>query len=184
MSDGQNPDGTEQKTETLTRAAEQVSGSADKVVEQLASLQRELHEATQRANEDIDAAKKKAAADVAAERRDRRYANYKFALVVVLDIVLSLVSISLYYSQVQTNNRLQTSLRQNYLTSQQQAEIRTKVLCPLYTVLLTAASSPNPEVTQTPVEKARIATALATIQAGYVTLRCTPALPKLPSPPG
>lgn len=97
--------------------------------------------------------------------------------VLAFDVVLSLVGLGLWYSQVQTNDRLEESLRQNYTTAQQQQVTRVRVLCPLYEVLLTAAANPNPQVATTVEQKARLAAALATIQSGYRTLGCTPALP-------
>lgn len=97
--------------------------------------------------------------------------------VVAFDVLLSLVGLGLWYSQVQTNDRLEESLRQNYTTAQQQQVTRVRVLCPLYEVLLTAAANPNPAVAQSAEQKARLATALATIQDGYRTLGCSPALP-------
>lgn len=175
MSDEETP-GVPDSTDTLKHVADKVAISADKVVEQLAALQQELHDATEKANADIATAKAKAAADVALERKDRRRAAVKFAVVVGLDVVLSLVSLGLYISQGQTNRRLEESLHQNYLTAQQQQVTRVRVLCPLYEVLLTAASSPNPEATQTPQQKARLASALATIEDGYRTLGCKPTL--------
>ncbi|ACU71735.1 hypothetical protein Caci_2826 [Catenulispora acidiphila DSM 44928] len=185
MTEVQVPDVPEQDaTATLTQAAEQVAGSADAVMQQLKALRTELHDATVKANEDIDAAKAKAAADVAAERRDRRYANAKFGIVVLLDIVLSLVSLGLWYSQDQTNQRLQTSLRQSYVTAQQQQETRIKVLCPLYQVLLTATTHPTSSTPGTPGQLEQFEKAVATIRAGYTTLGCTPALPKLSAPSG
>lgn len=106
-------------------------------------------------------------------------------LVVVVDVALSLVSLGLWYSQVETNHRLETSLHQNYATAQQQAETRTRVLCPLYTVLLAATLNPTPRVADTPAQRAQFETAVGTIRAGYTTLGCTPALPPVsPAAPG
>lgn len=179
MSDKRVPDSSGQGTTALTQAADQVAVSADALTEQLKALRVELHDAMRAAEDSVEAAKKKAAQDVAAERRDRRYAGYKFALVVVLDIVLSLVSLGLWYSQEQTNNRLQTSLRENYTTAQQQDRTRVRVLCPLYTLLLDAAQSPTPRTPDTPAQQEQVAKAVKTIQDGYATLGCTPKLPTM-----
>lgn len=94
--------------------------------------------------------------------------------VLVVDVALSLVGLALWYSQVQTNHRLEQSLHQNYTTAQQQQVTRVRVLCPLYTLLLAAASNPNPEVAALPAQQARLAAALATIRDGYQTLGCPP----------
>lgn len=94
--------------------------------------------------------------------------------VLAFDVVLSLVGLGLWYSQVQTNHRLQESLHQNYVTAQQQAETRVRVLCPLYTVLLAAATDPTPRTPGTPEQQARVARAVQTIQDGYKTLGCPP----------
>lgn len=96
--------------------------------------------------------------------------------VVAFDVVLSLVGLALWYSQVQTNHRLQDSLKQNYVTAQQQAETRVRVLCPLYTILLAAVQNPASPTPGTPEQRARVAKAAETIRKGYTTLGCTPAL--------
>jgi hypothetical protein len=145
----------------LAQIAGQVAGSADKVVEQLAALRQDLHDATTQANQDIAAAKKKAAAEVAAERRDRRRANWKFGIVVALDIALSAVSLGLYVDQRDTDARLRQT---------QQA-----VLCPLYTLFVSAVQTAPPG--ETPAQHAIRLAAQNTVRRGYRALGCKPPLP-------
>lgn len=96
---------------------------------------------------------------------------------VAFDIALSLVSLALWYSQVQTNHRLQESLHQNYVTAQQQASTRVRVLCPLYEVLLAAAADPSRRAQLPPSQWPRFDAAVRTIRAGYAALGCQPPLP-------
>jgi hypothetical protein len=68
------------------------------------------------------------------------------------------------------------------VTSRQQDETRSKVLCPLYQVLLTASTHPTSTTPGSPAQQAQFEKAVATIKTGYTTLGCTPALsPVLPS---
>lgn len=171
---------TPEVAEALAEAAGLVSGRADELAKQIGLLRTELAEARTQATEDIKkaqaAAEATAAADLAAERADRRLASWKFAGIVLADVALSVVGLGLYFNQLSINHRLETSLKQNYTTSQQQAVTRTRVLCPLYEVLLAAAANPAPQATATPEQKARLEKAVKTIRDGYTTLGCTPPL--------
>lgn len=160
--------------ERLTEAADQVSHSTASLVEQISGLRDDFRVAREQAEADIEAAKQQAASEVAAERRDRRRANWKFTLVVAADLLLSLVIGGLYLSEQDTNHKLEASLRQNYTTAAQQQVTRVKVLCPLYTILLAAATDPTPRAPGTPEQQARVARAVQTIQDGYKTLGCPP----------
>jgi hypothetical protein len=171
MTDGHEPS---TDAEMLADAAGRMSHSTESLVGQIAGLREDFRAAREQAAADIEAAKQQAAADVAAERRDRRRAGWKFALVVIADLVLSLVIGGLYLSERNTNHKLEDSLRQNYTTAAQQQVTRVRVLCPLYTLLLAAASNPSPEVAALPAQQARLAAALATIRDGYQTLGCPP----------
>ncbi len=120
-----------------------------------------------------------------ADKKTVRRSGRRTWRVLFFDVALSLVGLALWYSQVQTNHRLETSLHQNYATSQQQQETRTRVLCPLYTVLLAATLNPTPRVADTPAQRLQFEMAVGTIRAGYATLGCTPALPPAsPAAPG
>ena len=114
---------------TLAEAAEQVSTQAGAVIEQIAQLRTELHDARAKAEADVAAAKKQAEADVAAERRDRRIASWKFALVILVDVVLSAVSLGLYVDQRDTEAKLH--------------ETQVAVLCPLYKLFAQAIAAPR-----------------------------------------
>lgn len=103
--------------------------------------------------------------------------------IVAFDVLLSLISLGLWYSQVQTNHRLQDSLHQNYITAQQQALTRVKVLCPLYTVLLAASADPTRRAQLPPSQWPRYDAAVKTIETGYATLGCQPPLPAVPTTP-
>jgi len=98
--------------------------------------------------------------------------------IVAFDIVLSLVGLALWYSQVQTNHRLEQSLHQNYATSQEQAETRVRVLCPTETALLVLLSLPRPATApalSVPQQKA-LTSAIQTFTSSYKSLKC-------PAPP-
>jgi len=98
--------------------------------------------------------------------------------IVAFDVVLSLVGLALWYSQVQTNHRLEESLHQNYVTAQQQAETRVRVLCPTETALLVLLSLPRPATApalSAPQQKA-LTSAIQTFTSSYKSLKC-PALP-------
>ena len=155
-----------QESAGIAAAAEQVSGHAQRVAEQIESLRRELHEARQKADEDIAAAQAQSAQDVAAERRDRRLANWKFAIVVAVDLVLSAVSVGLYADQRATESKLH--------------QTQTAVLCPLYKLFAQAIQAPR--VGETDQQKAVRIAAQEPILTGYVRLGCTPLLPTLPTP--
>lgn len=95
---------------------------------------------------------------------------------VLFDVALSLAGLGLVGWQFHTNSQINNSLHQNYVTAQQQAITRVRVLCPLYEILLGAASNPAPQNSATPEQKARLGQALATIKDGYKTLGCQPPL--------
>lgn len=147
-------------TAGLAEVAERVSGDAQVIAEQLAGIRAELAEARLKADEDIAAAKKQAALDVAAERRDRRHASWKFALVVLVDVVLSAVSLGLYVDQRDTEATLHKT--------------QVSVLCPLYKLFAQAIQAPR--VGETGQQKAVRLAAAKPIQDGYTTLGCQPPL--------
>lgn len=169
MSNEQTPETPEVPDDAtaLTEAAGMVSGQAQAVVEQIALLRTELHDARVKADEDIAAAEAKAAQEVAAERRDRRRAGWKFATVVLIDVVLSGVSLGLYVDQRATESKLH--------------ETQVSVLCPLYKLFAQAIQAPR--VGETDQQKAVRLAAARPIRDGYAKLGCTPPLPATPSTP-
>lgn len=138
--------------------------------ESVEALTLALQAAEAKAAADIAAAEQKAAADVDRERRNRKRGAWYFFGALAADLVLSAVSIGLYVG-------VQDSLHQNYVTAQQQAETRSKVLCPLYQVLLTASTHPTSNTPGTPEQQAQFEKAVLTIKDGYTRLGCTPKLP-------
>jgi len=161
MNDGHEP---ATDAERLADAADLVSHSTASLVEQIAGLRADFRAARQQAEADIQAAKDAAAEDVAAERRDRRRATWKFALVVLVDVVLSGVSLGLYVDQRATEAKLH--------------ETQTAVLCPLYRLFAQAIQAPR--VGETDRQRAVRLAAQKPILDGYVRLGCTPPLPPLP----
>jgi hypothetical protein len=147
-------------TSGLAEVAERVSGDAHVIAEQLAGIRAELAEARAQADADIAAAKRQAALDVAAERRDRRHAAWKFALVVLVDVVLSGVSLGLYVDQRATESKLH--------------ETQVAVLCPLYRLFAQAIQAPR--VGETDQQRAVRLAAAKPIRDGYTTLGCRPPL--------
>ena len=71
-----------------------------------------------------------------------------------------------------TNHRLETSLRNDYTTSQQQSVTRTRVLCPLYQFVL-AQASPATRAALPPDRQKQYDAELKVFQDGYAALKCT-----------
>lgn len=145
-------------TAALTEAADEVSTRAVAVAEQISMLRMELRDARAKADRDIADAEAKSARAVAAERRDRRRAGWKFALVVLVDVVLSAVSLGLYVDQRATEAKLH--------------ETQVSVLCPLYRLFAQAIQAPR--VGETDQQRAVRLAAAKPIRAGYTTLGCQP----------
>lgn len=161
MADEQAPDAPSRDVAGLQATADQVSGSADALTEQLSKLRAELRGATEKATTDIAAAKAKASADVREERSDRRRAMWRFVLVIAVDVALSLVSLVLYLDQRATDAQLHRTQH--------------NVLCPLYALFIQAVdTAPAGESAQ---QRASRLAAQQPIRMGYATLKCTPALP-------
>lgn len=151
--------------EAITEAAGLVSGRAAEVAKQIAGLRADLAAAQEKATEDIKKARQEAeaaaAADVAAERRDRRRASWKFALVILIDIVLSGTTLGLYIDQRATEAKLH--------------ETQVLVLCPLYKLFAQAIQLPR--VGETDRQRAVRLEAAKPIRDGYTKLGCAPPLP-------
>lgn len=160
MSDEERADTPDPDTAGLAEVAERVSGDAQMIANQLAGIRAELAEARTQADADIAAAKKQSALDVAAERRDRRRASWKFALVVIVDVVLSAVSLGLYVDQRDTEAKLH--------------ETQVAVLCPLYKLFAQAIQLPR--VGETDQQRAVRLAAAKPISDGYTKLGCQPPL--------
>jgi hypothetical protein len=150
--------------ERLAEAAGLVSHSTESLVRQITGLRDDFRAARERAEADIEAAKQAAARDVADERRDRRRAGWKFAIVVAVDVVLSAVSLALYADQRATEAKLH--------------DTQVAVLCPLYRVL--AQATMLPRVGETDGQRAVRMAAQEPIRTGYLKLGCNPPLPPLP----
>jgi hypothetical protein len=147
--------------EKLAEAAGLVSHSTDALVGHITALRDDFRAAREQAEADIEAAKAQAAADVAAERRDRRRASWKFAVIVAVDVVLSAVVLALTADQRATEAKLH--------------DTQVAVLCPLYKVLAQATALPR--VGETDQQQAVRLAAQEPIRNGYLKLGCEPLLP-------
>lgn len=116
-------------------------------------------------------------ADVGKQARANRRRTVLTAVGLLLDVALTIALATVLSGQAETNQRVRESLAQNYITSQQQAQTRVKVLCPLYTVLLASVSDPNRATAMTPAQRAQVAAAVQVVRDGYTALGCLPALP-------
>lgn len=157
----------------VTRLARDVLNSTEALTKQVAALRTELATAQAKAAADIEAAKQHAAevaaAEVAAERKDRRRASFKFAVVVGLDILLSLSTFWLVTDLIQ----IEDSLRR----TQQQ------VLCPLYEVFgESIAADPGQRAALSAAQQKIYDETVKIVHDGYVALDCRPATPPLPTP--
>lgn len=90
--------------------------------------------------------------------------------VVVLALVVVIINV------IDTSNRIQSSLKQNYRTAQQQEATRSQVLCPLYGLFIAAVANPQ-QPPQTPEQKQQLAVDAKIIRDGYTYLNCQPPLP-------
>jgi hypothetical protein len=151
----------ESEARVLAEAAGRVSDSAGSLVGEVAALREQL-------------------AVTEGRRRRGAYALWLVSAGFALDIALTITMAFVVAGLVHTNQAVQQSLAQDYVTAQEQAETRVRVLCPLYEVLLAATASPSPQSQTTPAARAQYLAAVKTIKDGYTALGCRPALP--PSP--
>ncbi len=107
----------------------------------------------------------------------QRFFTFATAAALFLDVILTVVLATVLNGQASTNRQIKESLRQNYATSQQQAQTREKVLCPLYTVLLTSAADPARRAGLSTAGQKQFDASVQTIKDGYATLGCQPPLP-------
>lgn len=108
----------------------------------------------------------------------KKYRRFAVATAVglVLDVVLTIIMATVLSGQADTNRQIKESLRENYITQQQQAETRVRVLCPLYALLLTSVDPAKRAAL--PVDQQKVYdTTVGVIQKGYGTLGCQPPLP-------
>jgi hypothetical protein len=124
------------------------------------------------------AASLQASVDTLAQRlRTTRRRTVITAIGLLLDVALTIALATVLSGQADTNRRVRESLAQNYITAQQQAATRIKVLCPLYTVLLASSADPARLAAMTPAQRAQLAASVKVIRDGYTTLGCLPPLP-------
>lgn len=126
--------------------------------------------------ENSDYLERKIAALNRADARRKRSIRLAF-ITIAADLLVTSIGLAIWHQQSDTNQRIQQSLHANYITQQQQADTRVRVLCPLYTVLLAAAKNPQPGAVGTPEQKARFDASVKVIQDGFAALGCDP-LPK------
>jgi hypothetical protein len=141
----------------IAAAAGRVSDSAGSLVGEVAALRQQLA--------------------VTEERRRRgALALWLVSAGFALDIALTITMAFVVAGLVHTNRAVQQSLAQNYVTTQQQAQTRVRVLCPLYTLLL-ASVDPAKRTALPPTQRLVYDHTVQVIKDGYLTLGCTPALP-------
>lgn len=109
-------------------------------------------------------------------RRNRQLA-FATAAGLVLDVILTIVLTVVLNGQADTNRNLQESLRENYVTSQEQAQTRIKVLCPLYEVMLASTTDPTKRSSLTPAQQKQYDASVKIIKDGFVTLNCPTSTP-------
>lgn len=109
--------------------------------------------------------------------RSTRRRTLFIAVSVLLDLALTVTLATVLSGQADTNRRVRQSLAQNYVTAQQQAQTRVKVLCPLYTLLLASVNDPARATVMTAAQRAQVAVAVQVVRNGYTALGCLPPLP-------
>lgn len=137
--------------------------------------------------EELKASEKRSAADAAAkvatEKNQRRRWQRVFVVFGVIDLVVTVGLATDFSGQASINDQLKKaneqireSLRQNYVTAQQQQATRKELLCPLYGALLGVASSQPPTPVSPAQQKARDE-AISALRKGYAKAACLPVLP-------
>lgn len=96
---------------------------------------------------------------------------------VVLKLVTIIVLIVVLVDLNGANHRIRDSLRQSYVTSQQQAQTRIKVLCPLYSVLLASIGSQPPSGNVGSALRKQYDASVKVIRDGYAALDCASSTP-------
>lgn len=106
-----------------------------------------------------------------ADKRRKRSIRWAFATIAA-DLLVTSIGLFIWHAQADTNRKIQESLKATYVTQQQQAQTRSKVLCPLYAVLLSAALDPSRTAALSPQQKATLDANVRVIRDGYATLGC------------
>lgn len=183
------PDGD--KILALRGDVETLTAQAVAVGDAILLLRADLRAAEERSAAELAEAEKRTAANLKAEKGKRRRGQRWILAVITFDLAVTIAVATVLSGQASTNAHLKTataqiqeSLRQNYATTQQQAQVRTQVLCPLYGVLIAFADDPARTVGLTPAEKLRSDKAVAVVQAGYKALGCEPVLTAARVPAG
>jgi hypothetical protein len=154
-----------------------VVATARQVADVVRQLRTELREAAEKAEADVAREEADRKAAVLAEGVERRRKQRRLWVTIGLDVVLSLVSVSLFLEQRDTNHRLQDSLNQNYVTAQQQLETRQELLCPLYGTLYALAEAQPAGAPLTAAQATARDSAVETLMSGYAKAGCQPKLP-------
>ena len=143
----------------------------------------ELRETIVGLRTDMQASERRSAVALKAEKSKRRRSQRWLLAAVAVDVAFTITLATVLSGQAHTNAQLkaataqiQESLRRSYATTQQQAQIRTQVLCPLYGVLVAFTDDPARTVGLTPAQKLRSDNAVAVVEKGYETLGCQPAV--------
>jgi len=95
------------------------------------------------------------------------------AISFAIDLTITAILATVVNDQRNTDRRLQQALSQNYTTSQQQQQLRTENLCPLYQLLIGLADDPVRPPNQTAEQLANTAKASAALHKQYARLRCS-----------
>ena len=102
----------------------------------------------------------------------RRQRSNRISIAITMLLLFGMGAVLI--GQIDTNDRVRKSLAQDYVTAQQQAQTRVKVLCPLYTLLLAVASDPVRLAALPASQRARADVAIQVIRGGYTALGCKP----------
>lgn len=94
------------------------------------------------------------------------------AVSLIIDLTLTVVMATVLNHQADQNHKIQQALSQNYLTSEQQRQIRVDVLCPLYQLFIASVDDPNRTAGMTPTQKAKSDKAAVAVHQQYARLGC------------
>lgn len=138
----------------------------------------ELRETIVGLRADLKASEERNAGNLRAEKSKRRRSQRWLLAAVAVDVAFTITLATVLSGQASTNAHLkaataqiQESLRQNYLTAQQQRATRVDLLCPLYQALLGVADIPP----STPLPSAQLKArndAIAALKRGYTKAGC------------
>ena len=115
-----------------------------------------------------------------ADRRRKVAIRVAFATIAA-DLIVTIIGLVVLHAQAETSHKIRETLRANYVTQQQQAETRFKVLCPLYSFVLSLAK-PDVRASLPPDQQKIFDEEIRVFHDGYITLKCTPPLPATSSP--